>query len=245
MARYFFRARNSLEALERVNRTPCFLISIHLAPAHLGDMSKAFGEGSIHERQYRSGWNGSDRRLHHPCARRSRNEDRSLGQKYGLQSALNSREQVLEFLAPMRNHRLEHCGKHFLPDLGRARQKECSKTGFFRHAATYLVQWQFQTALSFRGPCFPGLFIETDRELIAVSHKRHFEQQRFFGELEEPAFIRHPCVPETQILKFARPGIDECTNPEFLSESLQLSQGSCTLVQIHEVRLYPALGKKA
>ena len=78
-----------------------------------------------------------------------------------------------------------------------------------------------------------------------MAYERHAKHQWLLHELLQPALIAEPGCRKTAIEEPPRLAVDQGPDSELLGETLQLPRGSSTLLKIHEVGLYPALGKEA
>src|SRR5215210_4495272 len=140
--RAVFPDRKSFVQLrDRVYLTPCDFVPIDIAPAHRCDVGKSLRECSIYETQDSAGGSTADRRFHHACRRRRADVDWTFGQENRTNSVLKALEQLLEFRAAMRDHRLHHGGHDFLANLGRPRKKERPKRFCCAHFSIRSLNW--------------------------------------------------------------------------------------------------------
>ncbi len=94
-------------------------------------------------------------------------------------------------------------------------------------------------------PGSPFVVGEADGQSVGEAYEGHLQQHRIVSELLEPALVAQVRVCEAEFLKAPGIAIDEFEDTEFLREPFQLTEGSGSLSQVDEMRLYPALGEEA
>ena len=77
-----------------------------------------------------------------------------------------------------------------------------------------------------------------------MPHERHLQHERLVDEYLEPAFVAVLRRSQAELDKPARAFVDECRHAELLRVAREFSSRSSPFLKIHEVRLYPALGKE-
>lgn len=78
-----------------------------------------------------------------------------------------------------------------------------------------------------------------------MADKRHTKHQRLLGKLLQPALFTEPGRCQTTVEEPSRLAVDQSLHTEFLGETLQLSGGGGSLLEIDEVSLDPALGEES
>lgn len=94
-------------------------------------------------------------------------------------------------------------------------------------------------------PGSPFVVREADGQPVGEAREWHLQQHRIVGELLEPPLVAEVGVCKAKFLKAPGVAIDEFEDTEFLREPLQFTEGSGSLGQVDEMRLYLALGEEA
>jgi hypothetical protein len=94
-------------------------------------------------------------------------------------------------------------------------------------------------------PVLPRCFVSPNNYLVSIADKWKPKEQRLFGKLLQPAFVRKLRVLKPKVAKTLRVSINQCCHAKFLGESAKLAKGCWTLKKINKVSFHSSLREEA